>query len=101
MELSKDNVIKDGVGTKLFVSDQRVYRFDNGYGASVISGEHAYSDIDHPYELAVIKFDGDGFDLVYDTPITSDVIGYLDANGVNEVLKQIKALKETDDGTEA
>lgn len=68
---------------------QRVYKFPNGYGASVIMGGNAYSDIDHPYEVAVIGLDNH---LCYTTPITDDVIGYLDADGVNDVLNQIMAL---------
>ena len=95
MGLSKENVWREGRNNGIALGDQRIYRFDNGYGASVISGGYAYSDLDHPYELAVIKFDDEdgGFDLVYDTPIGEDVIGYLDANEVNEILKQIKHLK--------
>ena len=95
MGLSKENVIKDGRNNGIAQGIQRIYRFDNGYGASVISGGYAYTDMDHPYELAVIKFDGEGdrFSLCYDTPIGSDVIGYLDADEVNEILKQIKHLK--------
>ena len=29
------------------------HTFSNGYGASIITGEHAYSNEDAPYELAV------------------------------------------------
>lgn len=35
---------------------QWIYKFNNGYGASVISGGlYAYTDEEHPYELVVIK----------------------------------------------
>ena len=41
------------------------------------------------WELAVLDPWGD---ITYDTPITSDVIGYLDDNMVNIILERIKKL---------
>lgn len=67
-------IIKDGSGPA--GSNQTIYRFPNGYGASVIrGGVMAYGGL----EMAVVKFDTEGhdFSLCYDTPITSDVLGYL------------------------
>ena len=32
-----------------------VVNFDNGFGASVITGERFYTNEEHPYELAVLK----------------------------------------------
>lgn len=80
---------------------QRIYRFDNGYGASVIRFDGSYGYEDGLWELAVIQFKDDSmskFDLVYDTPITSDVLGRLTEEEVEHVLKEIEALKpgETD-----
>lgn len=63
--------------------------FDNGYGASVISGMNSYSSYSAPYELGVLGPDGH---LTYDTPITNDVIGYLKETEVNDYLNQIAAL---------
>jgi hypothetical protein len=71
---------------------QRVYRFPNGYGASVISGEFAYGHEDGLVELGVLKFDGNDYDLTYDTPITDDVIGHLTEEQVQKTLDQIAAL---------
>lgn len=68
---------------------QRVYRFDNGYGASVVN--HAYS---YGTELAVLKWDGAKFELTYDTPITSDVIGHLSESDVDDLLERISSLAE-------
>lgn len=62
--------------------------FPNGYGISVITGEFSYSDDEHPYEVAVLKNGG----LCYDTPITDDVIGYLTADDVTNIMKQIQEL---------
>ncbi len=35
---------------------------------------------------------GEDYELVYDTEITNDVIGYLSENGVDNLLTQIEAL---------
>lgn len=68
---------------------QQVYKFNNGYGASVIRGGFmAYGGL----ELAVLKFKGDDWSLCYDTEITDDVIGYLDEEELTELLKRIEAL---------
>ena len=67
---------------------QWLIKFKNGYEASIISGKYAYTDSEHPYELAVLK-DGE---LCYDTPITDDVIGHLAADEVGEILEKIDAL---------
>ncbi len=67
---------------------QWLIKFKNGYEASVISGKYAYTDSEHPYELAVLK-DGE---LCYDTPITDDVIGHLTADEVGEILEKIELL---------
>lgn len=64
--------------------------FKNGYEASVISGKYTYTDKEHPYELAVLK----NGELCYDTPITNDVIGYLTAGEVGEILEKIEALQK-------
>ncbi len=64
-------------------------QFDNGYGASVVKHEYSYGGKDGLYELAVLKSDN----LCYDTPVTSDVEGYLSEDDVTELLKQIQELK--------
>lgn len=73
---------------------QEVYRFENGYGASVVQFLGSYGFKSGLYELAVIQFKGDGdrFTLTYETPITDDVIGYLSRKEVNETLDRIAAL---------
>ena len=64
--------------------------FDNGYGASVVKGEHTYGGREGLYELAVLGKDGK---LTYETPITDDVEGYLDETDVTILMKQIQNLK--------
>lgn len=71
---------------------QRIYHFDNGYGASVVRFTYSYGFEQGLWELAVIKFNGEDYELVYDTEITSDVIGYLSEDGVDNLLTQIEAL---------
>ena len=78
----------------VIVNGRAVYKFDNGYGASVICNPGSYGYDQGLMELAVIVFCGNGYDLTYDTPITYDVIGYLDENGVDEVLGAISRLDE-------
>jgi len=74
--------------------------FDNGYTASIICGNGAGTSVvdgncrwtkggdEGLFEIAVIHND----QIVYDTPITDDVFGYLDFFEVVEVLNKIKNL---------
>lgn len=67
---------------------QVLLKFPSGYGASIINHEFSYGT-----ELAVIKFKEDSlsFDLVYDTPITGDVIGHI--KSVEELLGYLEQIK--------
>jgi hypothetical protein len=80
---------------------QRLYRFDNGLGASVIQfeimpGVGSYGAGSGHWELAVLRFTGENltkdFHLAYDTPITDDVIGHLDDAEVQDTLRRIRDL---------
>jgi len=62
--------------------------FDNGFGASVITGERSYTDEERPYELAVLK----NGEICYETELTDDVLGYLNEEQVNDYLVKIEAL---------
>ncbi len=66
-------------------------QFDNGYGASVITGSMFYTSDTHPYEVAVTLADGS---LCYDTPVTSDVLGHLTEGQVQDTLKKIEELPQ-------
>ena len=66
-----------------------LYKFDNGYGASVVQHDYSYGGKDDKYEIAVLDQDGE---LCYDTPITSDVIGYLTMSEANKILINISHL---------
>lgn len=75
---------------------QRVYRFPNGFGASVIRAPFSYGNEEGLWELGVLKFneDGSNWSLCYDTRITDDVEGRLSDEAVEKLLKRIKRLKK-------
>lgn len=83
--MRKENLVKDS-------ETQKIYRFRNGYGASVICNDISYGHEEGLWELAVIKWNEDEWSLCYDTEITNDVIGYLNEQAVDNVLQQIEAL---------
>ena len=68
---------------------QKIYKFPNGYGASVIQGPYTYGGPDGKWELAVLDKNED---LCYTTPITEDVVGHLNDPEVDNLLRQIKQL---------
>ncbi len=72
---------------------QVIHKFENGYGASVVQHEFSYGSEDGLSELAVLKFDGDDWNLTYDTEITGDVIGYLTEEDVQDLLVRIEKLE--------
>jgi hypothetical protein len=65
-------------------------KFDNGYGVSVIRTKHSYGGAAGLYELAVLDQEGE---LCYNTPITSDILGWLKEDDVTAALQRIEALK--------
>jgi len=71
---------------------QSIHKFDNGWGASVVSHALSYGGDSGLYELAVIKFTGDDWDINYDSSITNDVIGHLTETEVYTHLKRIEIL---------
>ena len=77
---------------------QKLYRFANGYGASVVQHQHSYGGDEGMWELAVIRYE-DGSDkwrITYDTEITDDVLGYLSDSDVDDTLSRIEALPSND-----
>ena len=68
--------------------------FDNGYGVSIVKHPFSYGGNLGLWELAVLKGNADNWTLCYDTPITSDVIGYLEEDEVNKIVKDVKELKD-------
>jgi hypothetical protein len=68
---------------------QKIYKFDNGYGASVVCNFGTYGAKEGLFEVAVLDSNGE---IAYDTPVASDVIGWLDFADVADILNKIKAL---------
>jgi hypothetical protein len=64
--------------------------FANGYQASIVRGDWTNGADEGLFEAAVMH---DGH-LVYDTPITDDVIGWLDVAGVLEFCEKVAALPQ-------
>ena len=84
---------------------QKVYRFPNGYGASVIRLFIRVPDVgmvgvsfgadDGKWELGLIKFmgaDNEKYSMVYEHGF-DDVVGYLTDSEVDHYLAQIKAIE--------
>lgn len=67
---------------------QDIYEFPNGYSASVVRTPYSYGGEDGLFELAVLH----GGSIMYDTPITDDVLGHLTAADVQAKLADIAAL---------
>lgn len=73
---------------------KKVYKFGNGYGASVVCSQFSYGGDKGLFEVAVLDMAGN---IVYDTPVTGDVLGFLDFDGVAKTLQEIQYLpKKTD-----
>ena len=74
--------------------------FDNGYGISVVKfrgivGGGSYGYEQGLYESAVLKGTEENWQICYDTPMTSDVIGHQTEEEVEELLQQIENLTKT------
>lgn len=75
---------------------QKLYRFPNGYGASVICTRDSYGGRDGLWELAVLRWVGPGLDredrVLDETTPVGDVSGYLTDGEVEELLLEIAHL---------
>lgn len=67
----------------------KIVKFPNGYGASIVCHAGSYGGKDGLFEVAVLD---ENDDIVYDTPITCDVLGHLDFHEVDSVLFDIRNL---------
>lgn len=67
---------------------QKVYKFPNGFGASVIRHMGSYGYQKGFWEVAVLRDN----DLCYDSGLTEDVIGHLNDPEVDQLLGQISRL---------
>lgn len=73
---------------------QWLYRFENGYGASLVRHPGSLGYESNLYEVAVIRWmEPDAWKLCFTSPITDDVLGGLDEDEVMVVLERIEALR--------
>jgi hypothetical protein len=77
-----------------WMGEHAFHMFPNYYGVSVIRGQYTYGGKKGLYELAVIHMGPEDKEstIVYDTPITGDVIGYLTPEDVTDIMKQVSEL---------
>ena len=70
-----------------------IFKFNNGYGASVIKNIMSYGHAQDLFELAVIEFiDEFTWKICCSIEITDDVLGYLTDDDVLDLLERIKNL---------
>ena len=84
--------------------EQRLFKFKNGYGASVVRHCDSYGGSKGLWEIAVLKDMGRNtqmyddvewlqtYDICYDTPITNNVVGWLKNSEVLDTLVKIGEL---------
>jgi hypothetical protein len=80
---------------------QYVFRFKNGYGASVVCHDKSYGGNVGLWEIATIKFAPEGcmnctgdWEIIYDTGLCTDVLGWQSEDEVIDILKRIKNLEK-------
>jgi hypothetical protein len=76
---------------------QKIYTFENGYGASVVRHSFSYGGDKGLWELAVLRITSQEpleWHTTYDTPVTNDVLGYLSVEDVEHHLKEISELEK-------
>lgn len=66
----------------------RTLQFANGYGVSIVWHEFSYGNEKGLFEIAILRDDK----IVYDTPLTRDVLGRLDFADVVETIARVSAL---------
>lgn len=70
---------------------QKLYKFDNGFGASVVKSPYTYGGTEDLWELAMLLWlDESEYELYYCDIVNDDVLGYLTDMDVYEALDKIK-----------
>jgi len=87
-----NTTIKPSETKKLLGGQQRLYKFANGFGASVVRHHGSYGHESQLWELAILH--GPTQDILYKNRILPEgVKGWLDEDEVQEYLQRIKNLK--------
>lgn len=93
MEIMLNNLVDFVVSVRPCNGGQQILvKFPNNYGASIVRHQYSHGSDQGLFELAVIHWSGEDWDISYNTPIASDVLGWLTPNMVRNVLHDIKAL---------
>ena len=71
------------------IDGQTLYKFPNGFGASVVFHIGSYGYEQGLCEIAVICWLGEEWEITYSTSVTDDVIGYLDSEQRDRTLEDI------------
>ena len=72
---------------------QKIYKFDNGYGASVVRHLFSCGGAQGLWEVALLSFDDLSWHITYREDFANgDVAGYLSDKEVLELLEWIKSL---------
>ena len=77
------------------IGDMRPYKraeifFENGFGASIITGGYTYNSNDKEFELAMLEGTEEEYHIYYDSVITfNTVLGYQNVTMVKRVLNEI------------
>lgn len=76
------------------MGEHACHLYNNHYGVSVVRGPYSYGGKNGLYELAVVYMRPEDKEsqLVYDTPVTNDVEGYLTPDDVTRLMAQVEAL---------
>lgn len=69
-------------------TEQKLFSFENGYGASIVIGPYTYGGSEGLWELMVLHDNRP----CYTSRITDDVIGYLNDAEVDALLEEIARL---------
>jgi len=82
-----------------FAGIQRIYRFKNGYGLSLVNPPELH-EFRFAWEAAVLRDvseDGTEFTLTYDTPLTDDVVVFFSDEEANAFIHHAKFILEAID----
>lgn len=84
---------------KMLDGIQKLYRFDNGFGASVIKHKFSYGGKQGFWELGIISWEGDSYELTILVEDTGDVKGWLDESEVDILLDRIDKIDMNKENT--
>tara|TARA_A100001201_G_scaffold131984_1_gene118411 strand:- start:39 stop:266 length:228 start_codon:yes stop_codon:yes gene_type:complete len=72
----------------MFTKVQKRLQFDNGYTMSILRKEGTYGALEGLFEVAVVHNDR----IIYDTPVTHDVVGWADLADLFRLKEEISSL---------